>query len=185
MELDPYDWVIVHKEGRRHSNADAMSRIPVVSSMTPKPFTQTVSVQTDDSSVIFRTSGSVSTNSTDSPPKLFEICLGWIGRKSVVFLNGLLLLFLLHHWTESVEGQEMNLTTLARIINFFEENYADTKHESYAVAINVPRNQCEWNFDPSNFLTQDKDVKNGIYNTENKFYNGYSQPCIIDLINIL
>ncbi|RXN11965.1 paired box Pax-3 [Labeo rohita] len=105
--------------------------------------------------------------------------------KSVVFLNGLLLLFLLHHWTESVEGQEMNLMTLARIIDFIEKNYADTKHESYAVAINVPRNQCEWNFDPSNFLTQDKDVKNGIYNTENKFYNGYSKPCIIDLINIL
>ncbi|RXN13090.1 paired box Pax-3 [Labeo rohita] len=104
--------------------------------------------------------------------------------KSIVFLNGLLLLFLLHHWAESVEGQEMNLTTLARIINFFEENYTDTKHESYAVAINVPRNQCEWNFDPSNenFLTLEKNVKNTIYNTTNKFYNGYSQ---VDIISIL
>ncbi|RXN31108.1 paired box Pax-3 [Labeo rohita] len=318
MELDPYDWVIVHKEGRRHSNADAMSRIPVVSSMTPKPFTQTVSVQTDDSSVIFRTSGYADTkhesyavainvprnqcewnfdpsnfltqdkdvkngiyntenkfyNGTDLMAEghwpcnckviencisksvsvllqndslqtfknfaqrrndgciviytVYSPCLNLSGYdiipsldilknhtgikafvfkkvynvnendhrcsdiarnfteiKSVVFLNGLLLLFLLHHWTESVEGQEMNLMTLARIIDFIEKNYADTKHESYAVAINVPRNQCEWNFDPSNFLTQDKDVKNGIYNTENKFYNGYSKPCIIDLINIL
>ncbi|RXN35666.1 paired box Pax-3 [Labeo rohita] len=107
--------------------------------------------------------------------------------KSIVFLNGLLLLFLLHHWTESVEGQKMNLTTLARIIDFFEENYTDTTVESYAVAINVPKNQCQGKFDPSNklFMTLKKkatDVKNAIYKTTNKFYKGYSQ---VDIISIL
>ena len=27
-ELDPYDWVIVHKDGSRHANTDALSRRP-------------------------------------------------------------------------------------------------------------------------------------------------------------
>lgn len=28
LELDPFDWVIEHKEGAKHANADALSRIP-------------------------------------------------------------------------------------------------------------------------------------------------------------
>lgn len=76
MELNPYDRVIIHKDSLRHSNADAMPRILVVSSMTPKPFTQRVSVQTDDLPVIFQMSGSVSANSTDCHSKVqSQICL--------------------------------------------------------------------------------------------------------------
>ena len=29
LELDPFDWVMVHKDGSRHTNADALSRRPV------------------------------------------------------------------------------------------------------------------------------------------------------------
>ena len=29
LELDPYQWTITHKEGKKHTNADAMSRIPL------------------------------------------------------------------------------------------------------------------------------------------------------------
>lgn len=31
MELDPYDWVIVHKRGSQHTNADSFSRRPDLS----------------------------------------------------------------------------------------------------------------------------------------------------------
>ena len=38
LELDPYQWTIIHKEGKKHTNADAMSRIPLTQqdSMGPK-----------------------------------------------------------------------------------------------------------------------------------------------------
>uniref|UniRef100_A0A672KGJ3 Uncharacterized protein n=1 Tax=Sinocyclocheilus grahami TaxID=75366 RepID=A0A672KGJ3_SINGR len=55
-------------------------------------------------------------------------------------------------------------------------SYDDTKKDSYAVAINVPRNQCQGNFDPLNehFLTLENAtcVRNAIYNTANQFYKG-------------
>lgn len=59
---------------------------------------------------------------------------------------------------------------------FYSYNHND-KEESYAVAINVPRNQCQGNFDPLNehFLTlkmKATDVRNAIYNTKNQFYKG-------------
>lgn len=31
LELDPYDWVIVHKRGSQHTNADSLSRRPDLS----------------------------------------------------------------------------------------------------------------------------------------------------------
>ena len=43
LELDAFDWVIEHREGTRHANADALSRIPsitelpTVSTVTPLP----------------------------------------------------------------------------------------------------------------------------------------------------
>ncbi len=57
---------------------------------------------------------------------------------------------------------------------FYSYNH-DTKEKSYSVAINVPMNQCQGNFDHSNelFSTLKKnatDVKNDIYNKENQFY---------------
>lgn len=33
MELDPQNWVVLHKEGSRHKNADALSRRPVTPDM--------------------------------------------------------------------------------------------------------------------------------------------------------
>ncbi len=58
---------------------------------------------------------------------------------------------------------------------FYSYNYNDTTEEPYSVAINVPMNQCQGNFNPSNepFPTLKKnatDVKNAIYNTTNQFY---------------
>ncbi len=58
---------------------------------------------------------------------------------------------------------------------FYSYNYNDTKEKSYAVAINVPMNLCQGNFNPLNehFLNLEKnatDVRNAIYNTTNQFY---------------
>ncbi|XP_056329939.1 uncharacterized protein LOC130241958 [Danio aesculapii] len=95
-----------------------------------------------------------------------------------LFLNGLLLLFLLADRTESVES--VDITTLARIINFFEQNYkrvdADGHARQYATAINVPMQQCQPNFVPAqnNFLTQEipANVKNAITDETNALYQG-------------
>ncbi|KAK9961822.1 hypothetical protein ABG768_007222 [Culter alburnus] len=97
--------------------------------------------------------------------------------KLIVFLSGLLLHFLLLHWTESVEEEKVNLISLDRIIYFFEQNYTIKTAgdpEPYAVAINVPKNQCNGSFDPSNFLTQENttNVTDAIYNNDNHFYEG-------------
>lgn len=42
LELDPYDWVIVHKSGVQHTNADALSRCPEVPLNLVSSGTQTV-----------------------------------------------------------------------------------------------------------------------------------------------
>lgn len=42
MERDPYDWVIVQKDTKRHSNGDAMFRMPVVSLKAQEPLTRTL-----------------------------------------------------------------------------------------------------------------------------------------------
>ncbi|KAK7156095.1 hypothetical protein R3I94_006232 [Phoxinus phoxinus] len=98
--------------------------------------------------------------------------------KFTVFLSGLLLLFLLPDWTESVDTVEIN--TLARIINFFEQNYkrvdTDGHPRQYATAINVPKDQCQQNFIPTQntFLTQENaaNVKNAITDETNALYQG-------------
>ncbi len=58
---------------------------------------------------------------------------------------------------------------------FYSYNYNDTTEKSYAVAINVPKNLCQENFNPLNepFLNLEKnatDVRNAIYTTTNQFY---------------
>lgn len=100
--------------------------------------------------------------------------------KFTVFLSGFLLLFLLPDWIESVEGDNVDISTLARIINFFEKNYkrvnTNGHPRQYAVAINVPKDQCQQNFIPSqnNFLTQEDamNVKNAITDETNALYQG-------------
>ncbi|XP_021322222.1 uncharacterized protein [Danio rerio] len=118
--------------------------------------------------------------------------------KFTLFLNGLLLLFLLPNWTESVEEEGMkdesaeeesvkgqsvksvDINTLARIINFFEQNYKrvdpDGHVRQYATAINVPVEQCQPDFDldQNNFLTQETPaiVKNNITDETNALYQG-------------
>ncbi|XP_051719357.1 uncharacterized protein LOC127495930 [Ctenopharyngodon idella] len=100
--------------------------------------------------------------------------------KFTVFLSGLLLLFLLSDWTESVEDDTVDINTLARIINFFEQNYKrvdkDGHPRQYAIAINVPKHQCQQNFFPAqnNFLPQEKveNVKNAINDETNALYQG-------------
>ncbi|CAM4550279.1 unnamed protein product [Leuciscus chuanchicus] len=97
--------------------------------------------------------------------------------KFTVFLSGLLLLFLLPDWTESVEDT-VDIKTLARIINFFEKNYkrvdTDGHPRQYATAINVPKDQCQQNFNLNTFLTQEKavNVKNAITDETNALYQG-------------
>ena len=55
MDLDPYEWVILHKEGRKHTNADAMSRISVDLSKPRDALTKTVAIQTEELTDISRT----------------------------------------------------------------------------------------------------------------------------------
>uniref|UniRef100_A0A8C1XHT0 Uncharacterized protein n=1 Tax=Cyprinus carpio TaxID=7962 RepID=A0A8C1XHT0_CYPCA len=84
------------------------------------------------------------------------------------------------NWIESVEGDNVDISTLARIINFFENNYkrvnTDGHPRQYAVAINVPKDQCQQNFNPApdNFLTQEDamNVKNAITDETNALYQG-------------
>ncbi|KAK9961827.1 hypothetical protein ABG768_007227 [Culter alburnus] len=97
--------------------------------------------------------------------------------KFTVFLSGLLLLFLLPDWTESVEDDTVDINTLARIINFFEQNYkrVNRRYErQYAAAINVPKDQCQQNFNQNNFLTQENavNVRNAINDDSNALYEG-------------
>ncbi|XP_048016774.1 uncharacterized protein LOC125248697 [Megalobrama amblycephala] len=100
--------------------------------------------------------------------------------KFTVFLSGLLMLFLLPDWTESVEDDTVDINTLARIINFFEQNFKrvdkDGHPRQYAAAINVPKHQCQQNFFPAqnNFLTQENvlNVKNAITDETNALYQG-------------
>lgn len=49
-----------------------------------------------------------------------------------------------------------------------------TDPQPFAVAINVPRNQCEGSFNHSKFLTRDntKTVKDAIYKNDSHFYKG-------------
>ncbi len=37
LELDVYDWVIKHRNGAKHTNADSLSRRPTQSDSTPQP----------------------------------------------------------------------------------------------------------------------------------------------------
>ncbi|XP_026137238.1 uncharacterized protein LOC113114565 [Carassius auratus] len=96
--------------------------------------------------------------------------------KFAVLLSGLLLLFLLPNWTESVDTVDISI--LARIINFFELNYkrvdANGHPRQYAVAINVPKRQCQQNFDPDHFLTREnaENVRNAITDETNGVYQG-------------
>ncbi|KAF4104410.1 hypothetical protein G5714_015397 [Onychostoma macrolepis] len=104
-------------------------------------------------------------------------CVGFF-TKFTVFLSGFLLLFLLPDWTESVDTVDIN--TLTHIINFFEQNYKrvdeDGYPRQYAVAINVPKHQCQQNFSPAqnNFLTQEDalNVRNAITDDINALYQG-------------
>nr|XP_055053428.1 uncharacterized protein LOC129438634 [Misgurnus anguillicaudatus] len=98
-----------------------------------------------------------------------------------VSASSVVLLFLLHHTTlNTVDGQIIDSNTLARIIAFFEQTYKrfdENKTErQYAIAINVPMNQCEAGFKPSteNFLTKEipEDVKNSFNIEEYPVYQG-------------
>ncbi len=53
-------------------------------------------------------------------------------------------------------------------------SYKDTQEESYAEAINVPKNQCQGNPLNEHFLNLENAtcVRNAIFNTENQFYKG-------------
>uniref|UniRef100_A0AAV2J220 Gypsy retrotransposon integrase-like protein 1 n=1 Tax=Knipowitschia caucasica TaxID=637954 RepID=A0AAV2J220_KNICA len=46
LELDPYDWIIVHKSGVQHTNADALSRCPVSQIFMVSSETQTMDMST-------------------------------------------------------------------------------------------------------------------------------------------
>ena len=71
LELDPYQWTIIHKEGKKHTNADAMSRIPL---------SQTVTAPQDEA--VLASQGNHSPLATSdtvlcspSQPTLAQVCL--------------------------------------------------------------------------------------------------------------
>ena len=51
LELDPYDWVITHRDGKRHSNADALSRCPQIAPSSPPTLSPVATQQASCSSV--------------------------------------------------------------------------------------------------------------------------------------
>ncbi|KAI7800465.1 uncharacterized protein LOC130564861 [Triplophysa rosa] len=96
-----------------------------------------------------------------------------------VSVSGVLLLFLIHHSTlKSVDGRNIDVNTLARIITFFEQNYKrfhrNGNELQYAVAINVLTEQCRNGFQQDNFLTNEnaRVVRMTISNNEDPVYEG-------------
>uniref|UniRef100_A0A8C2ATI7 Uncharacterized protein n=1 Tax=Cyprinus carpio TaxID=7962 RepID=A0A8C2ATI7_CYPCA len=92
----------------------------------------------------------------------------------IVLSRALLVVSLLHLYSQSVECESVDIKTLARITRFFHQNY---EIGQYAVAINVPKNQCKKNFNPStsrDFLNEDNniDVRNIISAGEKPVYEG-------------
>lgn len=52
LELNPYQWTILHKEGKKHTNADAMSRIPLSQDTVVSKETATPSQELNSSSPV-------------------------------------------------------------------------------------------------------------------------------------
>ncbi|XP_056612046.1 uncharacterized protein LOC130428215 [Triplophysa dalaica] len=83
-----------------------------------------------------------------------------------------------NRYNESVQNEAVDIQTLDRIINFFEQNYkrVDAKGYplQYATAINVPKAQCQAGFNQNNFLTHENanNVKNYLANASNPVYQG-------------
>ncbi|XP_072546591.1 uncharacterized protein [Salminus brasiliensis] len=94
-------------------------------------------------------------------------------------LGAFVLLCLLAIGCRSSKADSVDIQTLARIIQFFDNNYKKVENNAvrqYAVAINVPIKQCQKNFAPdqSNFLTNEvaTNVKNKIYDEKVALYEG-------------
>ncbi|XP_036449432.1 uncharacterized protein LOC118823753 [Colossoma macropomum] len=101
--------------------------------------------------------------------------MGLPGSLRTVFLLCLLVL-----GCTSVEGNNVDVNTLARIIQFFNNNYQKVETSGavrqYAVAINVPEEQCQKDFvpDQNKFLKNEEadTVKNQTYNETVALYQG-------------
>ncbi|XP_065138285.1 uncharacterized protein [Paramisgurnus dabryanus] len=95
-----------------------------------------------------------------------------------VSVSGVVLVFLLHHTTlDTVNGQNIDSNTLARIFTFFEQNYKIVENEAerqYALAINVLKEQCQDGFIKDKFLTHEnpEKVKSDMSNEEDPVYEG-------------
>ncbi|XP_068069908.2 uncharacterized protein [Danio rerio] len=87
-------------------------------------------------------------------------------------LSRLLLGIVLLSDVQSVANEEVDINTLARIQRFFNFNYATGSQ--YAVAINVPMEQCQSGPSTANFLENDKseDVKPYIKRDSMEVYQG-------------
>ncbi|XP_066499887.1 uncharacterized protein [Hoplias malabaricus] len=100
------------------------------------------------------------------------------------FLRTLSLVCLLGLVCRSVEAEDVDINTLARIIQFFDNNYRQVEKKDnieivrqYAAAINVPKEQCQSGFvpDQNNFLKKEEEatnVKNKIYDPNLALYQG-------------
>lgn len=64
LELDPYDWVIMHKSGVQHTNADALSRCPVAPVTLVSSGTQTVVTGGGSSDAVYGVE-----TSSEAPPE--------------------------------------------------------------------------------------------------------------------
>ncbi|XP_052437494.1 uncharacterized protein LOC127976943 [Carassius gibelio] len=92
----------------------------------------------------------------------------------IVLSRALLLVSLLHLYSQSVECEPVDINTLHEITRFFHQNY---EIGQYAVAINVPKKQCKKGFKPStsrDFLREDRnvDVRKIISADKNPVYEG-------------
>ncbi|KAL6478026.1 hypothetical protein MHYP_G00138610 [Metynnis hypsauchen] len=102
--------------------------------------------------------------------------MGLRGSLGTVFV-----LCLLAFGHRSVEGNKVDVNTLAHIIQFFNNNYQKVEESGavrqFAAAINVPKEQCQKDFvpDQNNFLKNEAaadNVKNRIYDENVALYQG-------------
>lgn len=75
LELDPFEWTVMHREGHSHSNADALSRRPDdMSQQSPSPSCPLVPAPTSKASCLSHENCKAHYTANTSTPQLFLEC---------------------------------------------------------------------------------------------------------------